>query len=410
MLYVVLAVSALSLIVSVIVLLSLRKTQGKTVLDERDKKEMIGAFGNSVDVISNTLSDSNLKSYKLLDEKLTAMEKQLAAIETKLSNELDKIRQSLERNVANMQASNEKKLDEMRRTVDEKLTSTLNDRFKESFAVLSSQLEQVTKTVGEMQTMSADVGNLTRMLSSVKTTGIFGEIQLGAIMEQMLAPQLYERNVRIKKDGSEPVEFAVKLPGSDGNDVLMPIDSKFPYQVYTDLIDAYKKGDEKEYKAKENQLKNTIRGMARDIHDKYIDPPRSTNFAVMFLPIEGLYAEVAKYGMIEELQKSYQVTIAGPTTLCALLNSLQMGFQTLAVQKKSAQVWDILEKTKLEFGKFNDILSKIQKRFNQTNEDLNTLIGTRSNAISRALREVTAGPSEIEDEPEREAVGSDLDD
>jgi DNA recombination protein RmuC len=385
--YVILAVSILSLIVSAAVLLSVKKRQGKTVLDENDKREMINAFSSSVGIISNTLENSNIKSYRILDEKLSAMEKQLGVMRAELSA-----------SVKDMQESNEKKLDEMRKTVDEKLTSTLNDRFKESFSLLTAQLEQVTKTVGEMQNMSADVGNLTRMLSSVKTTGIFGEIQLGAIIEQMLAPEMYVRNVVTYPGSSEPVEFAVKFPGSDGETVLMPIDSKFPYKVYTDLVDAYQKGDEAEFKAKESQLTNTVRNMARDIHDKYIRTPYTTDFAVMFLPIEGLFAEIAKRGLIEELQNKYHITIAGPTTLCALLNSLQMGFRTLVVQEKSAKVWRILEKTKDEFARFNKILSSIQTRFNKTNSDLDKLIGTRSNAIERALREVTLSPSEeIED-------------
>ena len=226
------------------------------------------------------------------------------------------------------------------------------------------------------------------MLSNVKTTGIFGEIQLGAIFDQILTKAQYETNF-VTGDGREPVEYAVKLPGqADGDFVYMPVDSKFPYTIYSELQNAYEANDFDSVKQKKDQLKNTIRSMAKDISAKYIYPPKTTNFAVMFLPVEGLYAEVAKQGLIEELQQKYNITIAGPTTMSALLNSLQMGFRTLAIQKKSGEVWRILGAVRTEFDKFNNIVDKIQKQFDTTSKDFDALVGTRSRMIASKLKSI----------------------
>ena len=226
------------------------------------------------------------------------------------------------------------------------------------------------------------------MLSNVKTTGIFGEIQLGAIFDQILTKDQYETNF-VTGDGREPVEYAVKLPGqADGDFVYMPVDSKFPYTIYSELQNAYEANDFDAVKQKKDQLKNTIRSMAKDISTKYIYPPKTTNFAVMFLPVEGLYAEVAKQGLIEELQQKYNITIAGPTTMSALLNSLQMGFRTLAIQKKSGEVWRILGAVRTEFDKFNNIVDKIQKQFDTTSKDFDALVGTRSRMIASKLKSI----------------------
>ena len=298
-----------------------------------------------------------------------------------------------------MQESNEKKLNEIKRTVDEKLTETLNERFKESFKFLSEELEKVGKTVGEMQNISKDVVNLTKVLSNVKTTGIFGEIQLGAIIEQILSPEQYLKNVVTNKAGRDPVEFAIKMPGGGDGEVLLPVDSKFPFTVYNDMVSAYNENDFALFELKKRELVQRVKGMAKDIKEKYICPPHTTNFAVMFLPVEGLYAEVVKLGLVEELQTKYSVTVAGPTTMAALLNSLQMGFQTLAIQKKTNEVWRVLSSVKTEFGKFNDILAQIQNRLNMANNDLDKLIGVRTRAIARSLKNI-----EISEANENESI------
>ena len=395
----------LVIVLNVAVLIKLKTTKSVTVLDERDKREIKESFSSNINAITEALKYSTYNSSLLVQEKLKAMndkiyensvliDKRLESIEKSQRDKLEEIRQTLERNVKNMQESNDKKLNDIKQTVDEKLTQTLNDRFKESFKYLTEELEKVTKTVGEMQSISKDVGNLTKVLSNVKTTGIFGEIQLGAIIEQVLSPDQYVKNVVTNKNGRDPVEFAVKMPGNGSDYVLMPIDSKFPYTIYNDMKAAYEKNDFSTYNDKQKELIQRIKGMAKDIKEKYVCPPETTNFAVMFLPIEGLYAEVVKLGLIEELQQKYGVTVAGPTTMSALLNSLQMGFRTLTIQKKSNEVWKILGAVKSEFDKFNDILTQIQRKLNLANNDLDTLIGVRSRMISSKLKNIS-----VDDEP-----------
>ena len=384
------------------------KNKGKTVLEEQDKRELKDSFSSNVKIISDSLSRSNDRTADVLKEKLESMDKSLKTISENTnanleqmrraqSDEFTRIRSTLQENIRTLQENNEKKLTEIQATVDEKLTKTINDRFKDSFTLLTDQLEKVSKTIGEMQGISNDVGALTKMLSGVKTTGIFGEIQLESIIEQILTPEQYVRNVVTSDLGREPVEFAIKMPGLNGEQVLMPIDSKFPYTVYNDMQTAYQNNDTAEFENKKKQLKQTILGMAKDIKTKYINPPRTTNFGIMFLPFEGLYAEVVKMGLVEQLQQQWSVTVAGPTTMAALLNSLQMGFHTLAIQKKSNEVWTILSAVKSEFAKFDTILTGIQKRLNTTNSDLDELIGKRSRAISRKLRDVEVATLSGED-------------
>ena len=375
-------------VLSVVSIVVAVKSKSEAKLQERDKAEIINSFNNSINVISKSLSDTqvannerSLESINALKENLTkstdGLEKRVFAFTEQLNKRMEEIRQD-----------NSKQLDRMRETVDEKLSKTINERFDQSFKVLSDQLENVYKSIGEMQNIASDVGSLTKMLSNVKTTGIFGEIQLGAILEQVLAKEQYETNF-VTADGKEPVEFAIKFPGqAEGEFVYMPIDSKFPYTVYSDLQNAYEANDFELVKQKKELLKTTIKNMARDINTKYIYPPKTTPFAVMFLPIEGLFAEVAKMGLIEDLQEKYSVTIAGPTTMMALLNSFQMGFRTLAIQKKSGEVWKILGAVKTEFDKFNGLVEKIQKQFDNTSRDFDTLVGTRSRMISSKLKTV----------------------
>ena len=286
--------------------------------------------------------------------------------------------------------STEKRLDDMRQMVEEKLQKTLNERIGQSFEIVRSQLENVQKGLGEMKGLAQDVGGLKKFLSNVKTRGTFGEVQLGALLDQMLSPEQYAANVKTKKNATEFVEFAIKLPGKENSNdtVYLPVDAKFPKDVYEQYQDAYEAGDAALIETSSRQLEITIKKMAKDIHDKYICPPYTTNFAVMFLPFEGLYAEVVKLGLVEELQRNYGVSIAGPTTMSALLNSLYMGFRTLAVQKRSSEVWKILSSVKKEFETFEDALTKTKKHLQQVDSDLETLVGVRTRAINKQLMNV----------------------
>ena len=375
------------------------KNKSEAKLGDKDKKEIIDSFNQNIGIISNSLSqtqktgnDAVVEKIKLFQDNLTEKQSSLENRVLKLIDQLDRrmqeMRDSNEQSIKHLQEDNNKQLDRMRETVDEKLSKTINERFEQSFDVLRKQLEDVYKSLNDMQNIASDVGSLTKMLSNVKTTGIFGEIQLGAILDQILTKEQYETNF-VTADGHDPVEYAIKLPGQDDNEfVYMPIDSKFPYTIYSELQAAYENNQFDVVKQKREQLKNTVRGMAKDINTKYIYPPKTTNFAVMFLPVEGLYAEVAKMGLIEELQSKFNVTIAGPTTMSALLNSLQMGFRTLAIQKKSGEVWKILGAVRTEFDKFNGLVDKIQKKFDDTSRDFDTLVGTRSRMIASKLKSI----------------------
>lgn len=321
-------------------------------------------------------------------EQMKQMELRMKTLETTSETRLEAIRQSMSDNMASMRVENSKKLDEIRGTVDEKLQTTLEKRIAESFKSVSDQLEQVYKGLGEMQNLASDVGGLKKVLSGVKTRGILGEIQLGAILEEILTPEQYDTNVATIPGSKERVEFAVRLPGQDGNIIYLPIDSKFPGDRYIQLQNAQESGDKAAIEAAYKALETVIRSEAKDIRTKYVEPPHTTNFAIMFLPFEGLYAEVVNRGLLEKLQRDYQVNIAGPSTMAALLNSLQMGFRTLAIQKRSNEVWELLSAVKTEFGKFEEVLTKMQGHLTQTSKDLDMLMGTRTRAINRKLRSV----------------------
>ena len=271
----------------------------------------------------------------------TGLDDRFAKFQKQNEEQLSEMRKTLEQKVTDMQLSNEKKLDEMRETVDEKLQKTLEERINQSFKLVSERLEQVYKSLGEMQKVGEGVNDLRKVLSNVKTRGIFGEVQLGAILEEILSPEQYEMNIATKKNSQDRVEFAVKLPGNDDGYVYLPIDAKFPLDAYQKLQDAYDSGDKELLNIARKELRTRIKGFAKDIRTKYIDVPRTTEFAIMFLPLEGLYAEIVREGLVEELQKE-KINIAGPTTMAALLNSLQMGFKTLAIQKSSGQVSHIV--------------------------------------------------------------------
>lgn len=318
---------------------------------------------------------------------LTMLENRLKNLEDSNAVRLDGVRGALVQGLNVIRADNNKKLDEIRGTVEEKLQDTLQKRINDSFRTVSAQLEQVYKGLGEMQNLAADVGSLKQVLSGVKTRGILGEVQLGAILEQILAPGQYERNVVTVPGSTNRVEFAVKLPGQGGT-VWLPIDAKFPGDTYAHLQAAQQRGDAAATAAMRKALYSVLRQEAKDIHEKYIEVPYTTSFGILFLPFEGLYAEVVSSGVTETLQREYQITVAGPSTMAALLNALQMGFRTLAIQKRSGEVWTILGAVKTEFEKFGAGLQQMQRHLNQTGSDLEELIGPRSRAITRKLEAV----------------------
>lgn len=365
---------------------------------------------NGLDGMRTTMNQSQTTAAQTQNEKLdsidrhvmarqeamhTSMEKQMQTMEQRLSHldqmseqKLEAMRQSMVSSMLEMRQENAKKLDEIRGTVDEKLQDTLQKKITESFQTVSQQLEQVYKGLGEMQHLASDVGGLKQVLSGVKTRGILGEIQLGAILEEILSPEQYDTNVATIPESRERVEFAVKLPGSDGGRVYLPIDSKFPGDTYMHLQEAAASGNPQAVAEARKALETVLKKSAKDIRDKYVEPPYTTTFGILFLPFEGLYAEVVNMGMIEVLQKEYSINVAGPSTMAALLNSLQMGFRTLAIQKRSSEVWQVLGAVKTEFTKFEDVMQKMQGHLQQTSKDLDTLMGTRTRAINRKLRDV----------------------
>ena len=325
---------------------------------------------------------------KNLDSHLNRFEERFKTFETGNEQKLSDMRETIERRLTYIQEDNNKKLEKMRETVDEKLQKTLEDKMTQSFQLVNERLEQVYKGLGEMQTLAVGVGDLKKVLSNVKSRGILGEVQLGAILEDILSPEQYRKNIPTVPNSSNPVEYAVALPGDDNVPVYLPIDSKFPADAYLDLQNAYESGSADAVNAAYKILSQRIKSFAKDIHDKYIEPPYTTEFGIMFIPFEGLYAEVVNRGLVEALQKDYKISIAGPSTMAALLNSIQMGFRTVAIQKRSSEVWKILGVVKNEFDKFGNILDATQKRILQANDELDKLVGVRTRAIQRSLRNV----------------------
>lgn len=308
---------------------------------------------------------------------------------------LDKMRETVEAKLKLIQDDNSEKLEKMRATVDEKLHKTLEERLSQSFQIVSERLELVHKGLGEMQNLAVGVGDLKKVLSNVKTRGIIGEIMLGNILEQILTPEQYAKNVATKKASRDNVEFAIRLPGKDdsGEIVYLPLDSKFPRENYESLVDAYEHGNPAAIEEAGKLLEGNIKKFAKDIRDKYIDPPNTTDFGIMFLPIEGLYAEIVRRPvLLEVLQRDYKIMIAGPTTLSAFLNSLQMGFRTLAIEKRSSEVWKILGAVKTEFEKFGGVLKKAQEKINQASEEIHNLVGTRTRQIQSKLKSIQELP------------------
>lgn len=345
----------------------------------------------------NQQIDALAQQLALLQKSLTdSLALQVQGLSEANARRLAEMRGTMETQLAQLQQSNAAKLDEMRQTVDEKLQATLQARLGESFKQVAERLEQVHKGLGEMHTLAQGVGDLKHLLTNVKTRGMFGEAQLGALLEQVLAPEQYAAQVATRPGDKNRVDFAIRLPGrsDDGTPVWLPIDAKFPNEDYERLLDAQGRADAAAAELAARALEARIKLEAKSIADKYLEPPHTTDFAVMFLPTEGLYAEVLRRpGLMELLQREHRVTLAGPTTLMAMLNSLQMGFRTLALEKRSSEVWQVLGAVKTEFGKFGDVLAKVR---NQTQTVLNTLdqAQTRTNVMNRALRQVDALPDE----------------
>ena len=344
--------------------------------------------GEKLDSIDRHVMARQEAMNQTVEKQMKAMEERLTHLDQMNEQKLEALRQSMQASMLEMRQENAKKLDEIRGTVDEKLQDTLQKKITDSFRTVSQQLEQGYKGLGEMQHLASDVGGLKQVLSGVKTRGILGEIQLGAILEEILSPEQYDTNVATVPESRERVEFAVKLPGSDGGHVYLPIDSKFPGDTYMHLQDAQASGDAGALAEARKALTAVLKKSAKDIREKYVEPPYTTNFGILFLPFEGLYAEVVNQGLIEVLQREYQINVAGPSTMAALLNSLQMGFRTLAIQKRSNEVWQVLGAVKTEFGKFEDVMTRMQGHLKQTSSDLETLMGTRTRAIHRKLRSV----------------------
>lgn len=318
---------------------------------------------------------------------------QLGTLTESNAQRMQELRGTLESRLKDLQTENASKLDEMRRTVDEKLHATLEQRLGESFKLVSERLEQVHRGLGEMQTLASGVGDLKRVLTNVKTRGIFGEVQLAALLDQVLTPEQYASNIVTKPGSNDRVEFAVRLPGrGDERPVLLPIDAKFPREDYERLLDAQERADRTAADAAAAALEQRLRGEARSISQKYLSPPDTTDFAILFLPTEGLYAEVLRRpGLMEALQREHRVTVAGPTNLLAFLNSLQMGFRTLTIEKRSSEVWQVLAAVKNEFGKFGEVLDKVKKKLDEASSQIDQT-GVRTRAISRHLRQVQELP------------------
>ncbi|MDR0970512.1 MAG: DNA recombination protein RmuC [Lentimicrobiaceae bacterium] len=348
-------------------------------------------LAKSLEAFGQQFSKNTTELNEMLRQKFNDFALNQQEINKQTLQNIKEIRETVEKNLNFIREDNTKQLDEMRKTVDEKLQRTLNERLSQSFETVGKQLQAVQEGLGEMKNLATDVSGLKRVLSNVKLRGGIGEIQLSMLLEQILAPEQYEANVKTKERSSEVVEFAVKLPGKDDakSVVWLPIDAKFPKDVYEKLQIAYDDGDPAKIAEFQKELENTIKKMAKDIREKYLDPPNTTDFGIMFLPFEGIYAEVVrKAALLEELQRTYKVLVTGPTTLAAILNSLQMGFKTLTIQKRSSEVWQVLGAVKKEFENFGGLMEKAQKNIQTGLNQLDDVMGTRTRAIQRRLKSV----------------------
>lgn len=358
-------------------------------LSKTNREELTNSLKSFEEKFAENIKELN----ELLRQKFGDFSIQQNQINKQTTENVKEVKLSVENQLKSIREDNTKQLDEMRKTVDEKLQKTLNERLSQSFETVGKQLQAVQEGLGEMRSLATDVGGLKKVLSNVKMRGGIGEIQLSMLLEQILAPDQYEANVKTKASSADLVEFAIKLPGRDdsGKNVWLPIDAKFPKDIYEQLQEAYDEGDQARILIAQKNLDNTIKKMAKDISDKYIDPPNTTDFGIMFLPFEGIYAEVVrKAALLEDLQRNYKIIVTGPTTLAAILNSLQMGFKTLAIQKRSSEVWQVLGAVKKEFENFNGIMEKAQKNIQTGLNQLDDVMGKRTRAIQRKLKGVEA--------------------
>jgi len=398
-------IGLLAVVVVLLIVLLVRKNDGaaQTVRDENASMRM--EMTQKLGIMENNLATRVENASKAQNEQLNTI--------TKNNNDaIRHLNETVEKKLAQMQENNEKKLEQMRATVDEKLHKTLETRLSESFKTVSERLEQVHKGLGEMQNLAQGVGDLKKVMSNVKTRGILGELQLSSILEQIIPPSQYEKNIATKPGSRDVVEYAIKLPGKDDHPVYIPVDAKFPIEAYNRLLDAYDAADTNAVAVASKEIETAIKKSAKDIHEKYIYPPNTTDFGIMFLPVEGLYAEVVRNtALFETLQNEYKILVAGPTTLSALLTSLQMGFKTLAIEKRASEVWNVLGAVKTEFVKFSEVLDKAQKKINQASNDMDKLVGARTKKIMVQLNKIEQvddvvlldeGDDDIEEVPEEE--------
>ncbi len=360
----------------------------------RDLREEVSAGQKlSMDTMVKTIGEMS----KSQNDQLESIARLIQELTESNRTGIEKLRSTIDAQLKHLQESNEKKLDQMRETVDEKLQSTLEKRLGESFKLVSERLEAVQHGLGEMQNLATGVGDLKRVLTNVKARGTWGEVQLGALLEQVLTPDQYDKNVRTRANSQESVEYAIRLPGRDddpGSCVWMPIDSKFPQEDYLRLVEAADAADMDAVQKSTAALIRSVHSSAKEIQDKYLNPPETTDFAIMFLPTEGLYAEVLRQpGQVEKIQQDYRIVVAGPTTLSAILSSLRIGFRTLAIEKRSSEVWKVLAAVKTEFGKFGDVLSKVKRQLNTASNTIEQT-GMRTRAMERKLRTVEELPTE----------------
>jgi len=404
---------ALNIMLSAYLILKL-KSQSDTGLIDQLRNLLSKELKENRSELTSSLKDNREEMAKGIDNLTAKLEEKLIAISETIKSNAKEDRDQLSTSLKDFNELHKQKFDDMalkqdklvettgerlekmRETVDEKLSKTLEERLGQSFKIVSERLEAVQKGLGEMQSLASGVGDLKKVLTNVKTRGVLGEIQLGNILEEIMAPEQYEQNVKTKKGSDAHVEFAIKLPGKDasGDSVYLPIDAKFPQEDFIRLQTAYDEADPIAIDKANKALMRSIKNFAKDIREKYIDPPNTTDFGIMFLPIEGLFAEVARQPeVITMLQREYKIIVTGPTTLAAMLNSLQMGFKTLAIQKRSSEVWKILGAVKTEFGKFGGVLEKAQKKITEANNELDQLVGTRTRMMFSKLKGVEELPA-----------------
>ncbi|RZB31627.1 MAG: DNA recombination protein RmuC [Desulfobacteraceae bacterium Eth-SRB2] len=405
--FILLAISALVLIFVLIKLKANKSTGVEQAVREElrlGREESAGAAKNfreevsagqklSMDTMVRTIAEMG----KSQNHQLESIARRIQELTESNRGEIEKLRSTIDTQLKHLQESNEKKLDQMRETVDEKLQSTLEKRLGQSFKLVSDRLEAVQHGLGEMQSLATGVGDLKKVLTNVKARGTWGEVQLGALLEQILTPDQYDKNVRTRSDSQESVEYAIRLPGQDDDPescVWMPIDSKFPQEDYLRLVEAADTADGDAVQKATGALLRSVHSSAKEIRDKYLNPPATTDFAIMFLPTEGLYAEVLRQpGQVEKIQQDYRIVVAGPTTLSAILSSLRIGFRTLAIEKRSSEVWKVLAAVKTEFGKFGHVLTTVKRQLNTASNTIEQT-GVRTRAMKRKLRAVEELPSE----------------